>query len=323
MYMILNCISLVGENCISNLFCWNHFFLFFTLSKDYQDFIVSSLISAVENDKVPSVRSAACRAIGVVSCFQKTSESAEILGKFIHAVEINTSDPVVRIPASWALANICDSLRDFVGDFPLKQSTDSETHFHLVELLIECALHLAKDGDKVKSNAVRALGNLARFVGYLSSSCVDKKPVANASSELNAFDGGGIASTCPTSLKDLHWLHLFLVLQLEMSSPTVSNRLMQDPFGKQSLPFSMVNGFAMKIFPVKLTLMLNQLRIIRCSGCSSFPYALFTYLDGKFASMDARLTIIVSSMDITLTAFHQEWRGHAFGDDDDEDEDDS
>ncbi|KAL4324142.1 hypothetical protein GQ457_11G032090 [Hibiscus cannabinus] len=209
--------------------------VFFTLSKENQDFIVSSLISAAEHDKVPSVRSAACRAIGVVSCFQKTSESAEILGKFIHVVEINTRDPVVsvRIPASWALANICDSLRHFVDDFPLKQSTDSETIFHLVELLIDCALRLTKDGDKVKSNAVRALGNLARFVRS-SSSCVDKKTVANtgfpscdyatmfpATSELNAFDGGGITSSSPASLKDLHWLER--MVQAFISCVTTGN----------------------------------------------------------------------------------------------------
>ncbi|XP_038993536.1 HEAT repeat-containing protein 6-like isoform X2 [Hibiscus syriacus] len=194
--------------------------VFFTLSKENQDFIVSSLINAAEHDKVPLVRSASCRAIGVVSCFQKTPESAEILGKFIHAVEINTRDPVVsvRIPASWALANICDSLRHFVEDFPLKQSTDSETNFHLVELLIECALRLTKDGDKVKSNAVRALGNLARFFRYSSSPCVDKKP---ARSEPNAFDGGGITSSCPASLKDLHWLER--MVQAFISCVTTGN----------------------------------------------------------------------------------------------------
>ncbi|XP_021274684.1 uncharacterized protein LOC110409597 isoform X2 [Herrania umbratica] len=115
--------------------------VFFTLPKGNQEFVVSSLISAAMHDEVPSVRSAACRAIGVVSCFQKISESAEILGKFIHAVESNTRDPVVsvRIPASWALANICDSFRHF----------DSDKNSQLVELLTECALHLTKDGDKL------------------------------------------------------------------------------------------------------------------------------------------------------------------------------
>ncbi|KHG12292.1 HEAT repeat-containing 6 [Gossypium arboreum] len=210
--------------------------VFFSLLKENQDFIVSSLISAAEHDKVPSVRSAACRAIGVVSCFQKASASAENLGKFIHAVEINTRDSMVsvRIPASWALANICDSIRHFVDDVPLKQSTDSETNFHLVDLLIECALRLTKDGDKVKSNAVRALGNLSRFVRY-TSSCLDKKPVAKlgfsstcnqvtmlpARNDLNAFDGGVIPSSYPASLKDLHWLER--MVQAFISCVTTGN----------------------------------------------------------------------------------------------------
>ncbi|XWS38094.1 hypothetical protein CRYUN_Cryun19dG0101100 [Craigia yunnanensis] len=212
--------------------------VFFTLTMEKQDFVVSSLISAAKHDKVPSVRSAACRAIGVVSCFQKTSESAEILGKFIHAVEVNTRDPVVsvRIPASWALANICDSLRHFVDDFPSKQSTDSEIEWaQLVELLTDCALHLTQDGDKIKSNAVRALGNLARFVRYTSSSCVHNKPVANTEfsaicnnvtllptrSDLNAFDGGAINSSYPASLKDLHWLER--MVQAFISCVTTGN----------------------------------------------------------------------------------------------------
>ncbi|XVF53243.1 hypothetical protein PTKIN_Ptkin05aG0084100 [Pterospermum kingtungense] len=211
--------------------------VFFTLTKEKQDFVVSSLITTAKHDKVPSVRSAACRAIGVVSCFQKYSESAEILGKFIHAVEVNTHDPVVsvRIPASWALANICDSLRHFVDDFPLKQSKDSETNSQLVELLTECALRLTKDGDKIKSNAVRALGNLARFVRHTSSSCVHNKPVVNAEfsstcnnvtmfparNDLNVVDGGVINSSYPAPLKDLHWLER--MVQAFISCVTTGN----------------------------------------------------------------------------------------------------
>ncbi|XVE58219.1 hypothetical protein DITRI_Ditri04bG0152400 [Diplodiscus trichospermus] len=211
--------------------------VFFSLTKEKQDFVVSSLISAAVHDKVPSVRSAACRAIGVVSCFLKTSESAEILGKFIHAVEINTRDPVVsvRIPASWALANICDSFRHFVDDFPLKHSTDSDTNSQLVELLTECALRVTKDGDKIKSNAVRALGNLARFVRYKSSSCAHDKPEGNTRfsstcnnttmlpvrGNLKAFNGGAINSSCSASLKDLDSLER--MVQAFISCVTTGN----------------------------------------------------------------------------------------------------
>ncbi|KAJ4711744.1 HEAT repeat-containing protein 6 [Melia azedarach] len=142
--------------------------VFFSLAKETQEFIISSLIDSALHDEVPSVRSAACRAIGVISCFPQVAQSAEILGKFIHAVEINTCDPLgsVRITASWALANICDSLRHCVDDFPFKPSADSNANSQLMESLTECALRLTKDGDKIKSNAVRSLGNLSRFVKY-------------------------------------------------------------------------------------------------------------------------------------------------------------
>ncbi|XP_065858384.1 uncharacterized protein [Euphorbia lathyris] len=153
--------------------------VFTSLSKEKQEFIVSSLINAARHDDAPSVRSASCRAIGVISCFPQISHSAEILAKFIHAVEINTHDPLVsvRITASWALANICDSLRHCINDFPLENTTDLNANPRIMELLVECALRLAKDGDKIKSNAVRALGNLSRFMRSNSNTHAKPAPL--------------------------------------------------------------------------------------------------------------------------------------------------
>ncbi|PIA35013.1 hypothetical protein AQUCO_03700336v1 [Aquilegia coerulea] len=170
--------------------------VFFSLTKENQDFILSSSINAALNDEAPSVRSAACRAIGVISCFPQISRRAEILEKFIHAIETNTRDPLVsvRITASWALANICDLLRHRASDFDLDMcSTDSKTYSRSIALLAESALRLSKDGDKIKSNAVRALGNLSRFVRFTSIS----------TSQYEGILGG-------PSLKDVlgdpHWL---------------------------------------------------------------------------------------------------------------------
>jgi hypothetical protein len=89
----------------------------------------------------------------------------------------------VKITASWALANICDSIRHCIDDFPSKPSKgglevteyfhessffffgvllhsfsnellllfviDSNADSSLIALLTECALRLTKDGDKV------------------------------------------------------------------------------------------------------------------------------------------------------------------------------
>ncbi|KAL1220751.1 hypothetical protein V5N11_035550 [Cardamine amara subsp. amara] len=132
--------------------------VFVSFNKQEKNFITSSIITAALYDKTPSVRSAACRAIGVISCFPETSLSAGIYENFIIAVEANTRDPLVsvRITASWALANVCDSLRYHVDG--------STTNSQVVDTLIECALRLTEDGDKVKSNAVRALGSISKYV---------------------------------------------------------------------------------------------------------------------------------------------------------------
>ncbi|KAF8114014.1 hypothetical protein N665_0043s0084 [Sinapis alba] len=137
--------------------------IFVSFSQQERDFVTSSVINAALHDKSPSVRSAACRAIGVVSCFPETSLSVGIYEKFILAVEANTRDPLisVRVTASWALANVCEALRYHVND---RSFEGSNTTSQVVDSLIECALRLTEDGDKVKANAVRALGSISKYV---------------------------------------------------------------------------------------------------------------------------------------------------------------
>ncbi|KAK1408968.1 hypothetical protein QVD17_41162 [Tagetes erecta] len=141
--------------------------VFFSLPEDKQDQIITYSINAAFDDEVPSVRSAACRAIGVIACFPQALKSVEILGKFINAAEINSRHSLVpvRIAASWALANLCDSLRHYIDRFNLaRSSVDLLDCSKMVSLLIDCSLRLTRDGDKIKANAVRALGNLSRYV---------------------------------------------------------------------------------------------------------------------------------------------------------------
>ncbi|PIN24648.1 hypothetical protein CDL12_02611 [Handroanthus impetiginosus] len=154
--------------------------VFFSLPKDKQDFIISSSINAAVNDEVPSVRSAACRAIGVIACFPQIYCSTEILEKFIHAAEHNVVDSQlsVRITASWALANICDSLSHSMDALQAgKGSIESGKNSQLISLLVGSALQLTKDNDKVKANAVRALGNLSRSIQFSSSPHLCGDPV--------------------------------------------------------------------------------------------------------------------------------------------------
>nr|XP_043638828.1 HEAT repeat-containing protein 6 isoform X2 [Erigeron canadensis] len=141
--------------------------VFFSLPEEKQYQIITYSINAALDDEVPSVRSAACRAIGVIACFPQALESVEILRKFINAAEVNSHHSLVpvRIAASWALANLCDSLRHSIDRFTLaRSSVDLMDCSKMVSLLIDCSLRLTRDGDKIKANAVRALGNLSRFV---------------------------------------------------------------------------------------------------------------------------------------------------------------
>ncbi|KAL8047011.1 hypothetical protein ABFX02_08G210700 [Erythranthe guttata] len=153
--------------------------VFVFLPKDRQEFIINSSINAAV-DEVPSVRSAACRAIGVIACFPEIYHSTEVLEKFIHAVDQNAHNSLVsvRIPASWALANICDSLSHCMDALHAgRGSIESRKSSELISLLVGSALRLARDNDKVKANAVRALGNLSKSVQFTSQQPVTDNPV--------------------------------------------------------------------------------------------------------------------------------------------------
>ncbi|XP_077233482.1 ARM repeat superfamily protein isoform X3 [Tasmannia lanceolata] len=205
--------------------------VFFLLPKEKQDFIISSVISLAISDEVPSVRAAACRAIGVISCFPQIFESTEILVEFIRAAEINTHDTLVsvRITASWALANICDSLRHRASDLHLdKCSSGPNAYSGSISLLAECALRLTKDGDKIKSNAVRALGNLSRFVRFTNQSAMCG-PVDGMASYLAIDDveflelsnESEASGSVPNFLGDPHWLER--MVQAFLSCVTTGN----------------------------------------------------------------------------------------------------
>ncbi|KAK6935637.1 protein of unknown function DUF4042 [Dillenia turbinata] len=152
--------------------------VFASLPKGKQEFILTSSIEAAVNDEAPSVRSAACRAIGVIACFPQISYSTEILHKLCLAIETSTRDPVVsvRIPASWALANISDSFRHCNADFSLNGCCiESRANSQLMTLLIQCALLLSKDGDKAHLDC----GPCARTVGYFGSIEIDMREISH------------------------------------------------------------------------------------------------------------------------------------------------
>lgn len=66
-----------------------------------------------------------------------------------------------KVRAAWALANLSDALvSEKEGDNP---TIEDELASDVLKQLVESCLRAASDHDKIRANAVRALGNLARF----------------------------------------------------------------------------------------------------------------------------------------------------------------
>ncbi|KAH6556049.1 hypothetical protein KP509_1Z208300 [Ceratopteris richardii] len=139
------------------------FSVFCNLSEQQRSYTISTVFEVAKVDESPAVRSTACRAIGVLVNFPTLITRTDILASAMDLIINSTRDAslVVRITASWALANLCDSLR----------CTSEEKNVELsagmtFQVVAECAMRLSKDNDKVRANAVRALGNLTRAVNF-------------------------------------------------------------------------------------------------------------------------------------------------------------
>ncbi|EDV45399.1 HEAT repeat-containing protein 6 [Drosophila erecta] len=115
---------------------------------------------ASDDHEEPLVRGAALRAMAVYVLHPSLKTD---LGFVENTAEltlriIGDSQLVVRIKAAWALGNISDAL---VAGMPNQTERISA---ELLERLIQAATKSCADNDKVKANAVRALGNLLQIL---------------------------------------------------------------------------------------------------------------------------------------------------------------
>eukprot|EP00250_Pteridium_aquilinum_P000734 c10890_g1_i1 orf=147-3497(+) len=139
------------------------FSVFCALPEQKGSFIISTLLEMAVKDESPSVRSTACRAIGVLVNFPTLTSRTDVLTSAMDVIMHSTKDSslAVRITASWALANFCDALRC------ASEKNNPGMYASLpFTALAECAMKLSKDSDKVRANAVRALGNLTRVINF-------------------------------------------------------------------------------------------------------------------------------------------------------------
>ncbi|KAL6986553.1 hypothetical protein U1Q18_019911, partial [Sarracenia purpurea var. burkii] len=109
--------------------------VFSSLPKKQQDFVLTSSINAALNDEVPSVRSAACRAIGVITCFPQISQRFGLQPPGLWQISVILSVIILMpLPPNGV---------PWVSFLP-----DSTVISQLIALLIECCLRLTEDSDK-------------------------------------------------------------------------------------------------------------------------------------------------------------------------------
>ncbi|XP_064619703.1 HEAT repeat-containing protein 6-like isoform X2 [Lineus longissimus] len=123
-----------------------------------------TLLLGHTNDEDKNVKAAAIRALGVYVHYQCLREDVSFMADVANAILVAMADAniAVRMKAAWSMGNISDAIclnkdqndADFILDF-----SDM-----LLQKMLTVAAKGSQDNDKVKSNSVRALGNLLRYM---------------------------------------------------------------------------------------------------------------------------------------------------------------
>ncbi|XP_053979487.1 HEAT repeat-containing protein 6 [Hylaeus volcanicus] len=146
------------------------------LSRQKTVLIITVLFGAV-HDEESAVRAAGLRALGMLVTLPPLKEETGFLMDLADIVCLAADDTNlgVRIKGAWALANLCNCLskekNDEVEPLPLEV---------LLPKLYQVSIKASKDNDKVKCNAVRALGSILHL-------CPDKHVLNDTISGLEAL----------------------------------------------------------------------------------------------------------------------------------------
>ncbi|CAG9838730.1 unnamed protein product [Diabrotica balteata] len=135
--------------------------IFEKLPRDKQIVCVTLLFSCTR-DEEKNVKAAAVRALAICVMYSSLREDPGFVVDTAEAIYRTLQDQnlMVRIKASWSLGNLSDALM-------LNNKTDEgieEIPRELIIKLIQIGVSSSSDNDKVKMNAVRALGNLIQIV---------------------------------------------------------------------------------------------------------------------------------------------------------------
>ncbi|XP_022108453.1 HEAT repeat-containing protein 6-like [Acanthaster planci] len=144
------CLSTIGSQC-------------FELLKMGKQVLCITLLLGLTNEEDYRVKAAAVRALGAYVLYPCLREDVMFVADTANAILTCLEDPSVnvRIRAAWSIGNLSDAL---IANKDAGDSTFLEGFSDmLLQKLFTAAITGASDHDKVKSNAVRALGMLVRF----------------------------------------------------------------------------------------------------------------------------------------------------------------
>ncbi|KAM9615161.1 HEAT repeat-containing protein 6 isoform 2-T2 [Morphnus guianensis] len=136
---------------------------FSSLQNDQQILCVTLLLG-LNHSENPLVKAAAARALGVYILFSCLRQDVMFVADTANAIltSLHDKSPNVRAKAAWSLGNLTDTL--IINMETVGQSFQEEFSDLLLLKMLRSATEASKDRDKVKSNAVRALGNVLHFL---------------------------------------------------------------------------------------------------------------------------------------------------------------
>ncbi|XP_042549416.1 HEAT repeat-containing protein 6 isoform X2 [Dipodomys spectabilis] len=136
---------------------------FSSLPNDRQILCITVLLG-LNDSRNRLVKAATSRALGVYVLFPCLRQDAMFVADTANAILMSLQDKSlnVRAKAAWSLGNLTDTL--IVNMETPDPSFQEEFSGLLLLKMLRSAIDASKDKDKVKSNAVRALGNLLHFL---------------------------------------------------------------------------------------------------------------------------------------------------------------
>ncbi|XP_037664918.1 HEAT repeat-containing protein 6 isoform X2 [Choloepus didactylus] len=136
---------------------------FSDLPNDRQILCITMLLG-LNDSKNRLVKAATSRALGVYVLFPCLRQDVIFVADTANAILMSLQDKSlnVRTKAAWSLGNLTDTL--IVNMETPDPSFQEEFSGLLLFKMLRSAIEASKDKDKVKSNAVRALGNLLHFL---------------------------------------------------------------------------------------------------------------------------------------------------------------